>query len=143
MQTIDLPLCRCMRLGAWGLVLFAAALALAAPTPWPWRIAGAVSIIAAGALSWRRYLRTRPRALGLTAGALVCTCGDGSLVPVRRVAIGVARPSLVSVRLHGAGGERLDLFVPGPALASEVHWRLRRALLAFREDRAQSGAAPD
>lgn len=133
MDTIHLPLTRCMRLGAWSLIAGCGALGLAAPTAWPWRFGCAALILATGALLWRHYRRHRPAALQLSRdGSLVCRLGDGEAVVVAGLQMGIVSPRLVSARLLLSDGRRLDLFVPGRSLPPRVHWALRRMLTGFR-----------
>lgn len=141
MQTIQLPISRCIRFAGWGLITACSMLVLATHTAWPWRLGLAILVLAVGGLLRRRYLRRRPVALHAGArDSLTVTPADGREVAVEQVTIGVVRPWLVSARLYVADGRRLDLFVPGRSLSSAQHWRLRRALTVFRP--AGEGARP-
>jgi len=122
-----------MRFAGWGLIVACVLLVLATHTAWPWRLGLAGLVLAAGALLWGRHLRRRPVALHAVAGhGLTVTSADGHAIAVEQITIGVIRPWLISAQLHAADGRRLDLFVPGGSLSSTQHWRLRRALTAFR-----------
>jgi hypothetical protein len=142
MYSIHLPLNGCLRLAAWGIILASMALVLVGHAAWPWRVAGAALVLGTGVLLWRRYQKRRPVTLRACAlGGLSCTLADGREVRIAQSQLGVVRPWLVSARLRTAGGERLDLFVPGRSLGGDAHWQLRRALLAFRPE--VGAAEPD
>jgi hypothetical protein len=133
MRAIDLPLTRCMRFAAAGILLLGSGLVLFSRIQLPWRLACVGIILAGGQLLLQHYRRWRPVTLLVQSdGALCCVLADGRQIPVAHCQLGVVRPWLLSARLIGQRAECLELFVPGCALSRSVHWELRRALIGFR-----------
>ena len=133
MQAVQIPLGPELRFGGPLLVVSVCLAVLACPVVWPWRLFLALLVMLVGFWQWHRFLRRRPVAIGppLDRG-ISCQLADGSSLTVRELRIGVLRPWLVSARLEGVAGERVDLFVPGRALPETAHWQLRRWLVRFR-----------
>ena len=133
MQGVQIPLGPELRFGGPLLIGLACLALLACPVAWPWRLILALLGVLLGVWQWHRFLRRRPVAIAprLDRG-ISCELADGSKLTVREMRIGVLRPWLVSARLEGAAGERVDLFVPGRALPETAHWQLRRWLIRFR-----------
>jgi len=133
MQAIDLPLARSLRTTVAALFLSGAGLVLLSAIQWLWQLAWLVCWLVGGIVIWRHYLRARPTRLLLSSdGGLSYLSAAGEQIRVTRCQYGVVRPWLVSVRLVGFEGQTGDLFVPGGSLHPEVHWAMRRALIAFR-----------
>jgi hypothetical protein len=133
MQAVQIPLGTELRIGGPLLIVLVCFALLACPIVWPWRLFLALIGTLLGVWQWHRFLRRRPVAVasGLDRG-ISCQLADGSTLTVSGLRIGVLRPCLVSARLEGVAGERVDLFVPGRALSEAAHWQLRRWLVRFR-----------
>lgn len=135
MHEIPLPLTRCMRLLAAAVVFVPAVLIGISPIVDAWRLPASLLTLFTGLLSWRRYRRWRPVVLRVGPDhRLNCILSAGDHVEVERVRQGVVAPGLVMATLIGKGGEGMRLLVPGRSLDVDLHWRLRRALLAWRPD---------
>lgn len=133
MHTIALPLTRCMRLLAVAIVAAPVILVGVSPILATWRLLALLVILLAAALSWRRYRQWRPAMLHVgTDKRLSCTLASGARVEVEQVLPGIVAPGLVMATLLGSDGEVMSLVVPGGSLHGDAHWRLRRALLAWR-----------
>jgi hypothetical protein len=143
MSKIDLPINRPVRFGGPVVVICCACLVLCCPLAWPWRLLLAVSVTLHGAWLWQRFLYRRPLRLYFDrTDCLRCDLADGRQITVTQMHCGIIRPFLVSARLRDEAGEQLDLFVPGPQLSIEAHWRLRRGLIAWRRHVEGGEASP-
>ena len=133
MQAVQIPLGSELRIGGPLLIALACLVLFACPILWPWQLLLALVGSLLGVWQWRRFLRRRPVAVvpGPNRG-ISCQLADGSTLTVSALRIGVLRPWLVSARLEGPAGERVDLFVPGRSLPENAHWQLRRWLIWFR-----------
>ncbi len=140
MQAVQIPLGPELRIGGPLLIALVCLALLACPIVWPWRLSLALSGMLLGVWQWHRFLRRRPVAVapGLDR-AISCQLADGSTLTVSELRIGVLSPWLVSARLEGVAGERVDLFVPGGALPETAHWQLRRWLIWFRASDSAAG----
>jgi hypothetical protein len=140
MQAVQIPLGSELRVGGPLLMISVCLAVLACPIVWPWRLFLALLGLLLGVWQWHRFLRRRPVAVapGLDRG-INCQLADGSTLTVSQLRIGVLRPWLVSARLEGQAGERVDLFVPGRALPETAHRQLRRWLIWFRASESPAG----
>ncbi len=136
MHSIDLPLTRCMRLLAVSIICLPACFIGFSSIAVGWRLAVLLGILATGLALWRRYRHLRPAVLHVGADhRLSCSLASGEQVEVTQVLPGIIAPSLIMATLVGRGGEAMPLVVPGRSLQIVAHWRLRRALLAWRRAR--------
>ena len=145
MHSIDLPLALCMRLLAVSVIGVPACLVGLSSIAVGWRLSVLLVMLATGILLWRRYRHLRPAVLHVGSDhRLSCTLASGKRVEVEQVLPGIVAPGLVMATLVGRGGETMPLVVPGRTLRIDAHWRLRRALLAWRCAKdAESGAPRD
>ena len=133
MHTIPLPLSRGLALSGPGLPFCAGALSFFCQIAWPWRLALACTVILAGALFWRRYLRRRPVSLTIDAdGRLWCMLANGQRLDVARILPGIIRPCVLCCRLEGGVVKRCDLLIPGGSIPQSAHRAVRRAVIGFR-----------
>ncbi len=133
MHAVQIPLGPELRFGGPLLIASVCLALLACPVVWPWRLFLALLGMLLGVWQWHRFLRRRPVTVAARPDhGISCQLADGSSLTVRELRIGVLRPWLVSARLEGVAGERVDLFVPGRALPETAHWRLRRWLVRCR-----------
>ena len=140
MQSVQIPLGPELRFGGPLLIVVVCLALLACPVAWPWRLFLAMLGMLLGVWQWQHFLRRRPVAIEppLDRG-ISCRLADGSSLTVRELRIGVLRPWLISARIEGVAGERVDLFVPGRALPETAHWQLRRWLVRFRAADSPAG----
>ncbi len=145
MHSIDLPLTLCMRLLAVSIVGVPACLVGLSSIAVGWRLSVLLVILVNGVLLWRRYRYLRPAVLHVASdNRLICTLASGRQVEVERVLPGIIAPGLVMATLVGQDGESMPLVVPGRSMQTDAHWRLRRALLAWRCAKdAETGARRD
>jgi hypothetical protein len=109
------------------------------PLSWPLRPVTALAFALVSVTLWSRHHQRLPLALVQdAAGRLRLRCRSGDWLEIERIDVGVARPWLLSARVH-AGGQGRDLFVPGTTLDTETHWRLRHLLRIFRPPGADDG----
>ena len=144
MQSIPLPLTRCMRLLAAAIVAVPVILVGVSPILFVWRVLALLVILLTGVLLWRRYRQWRPMMLHVgTDNRLSCMLATGARVEVEQVLPGIVAPGLVMATLIGSDGEVMSLVVPRRSLRTDAHWHLRRALLAWRRaGGGESGRVP-
>ena len=133
MHDIPLPLTHCMRLVAAAIVTAPVVVVGVSPIAVIWRLSAMLLILLTGAYLWRRYRRWRPTVLHVgPENRLSCTLASGRRIGVDQVLPGFVAPGMVLAMLVGPHREAMSLVVPGRSLHADAHWRLRRALLAWR-----------
>lgn len=128
----------------WGLLagVVGGACVSALPLTWALRPVAAITFCLLSVVLWAQHWRRLPLALSQDPGGrLRLRSHAGDWLEVERIDLGVARPWLLSARLH-AGGCARDLFVPGGTLGRDAHWRLRRLVRLFREPAAREADQP-